>query len=169
MDRTLRVMTDHLPDSRAIEPTAEKYNATLVKREDDNDSLARFWVRTDGPMPDFAPGQYMTIGVYADEGATDGDRERHQARGGRRGEHQRLAEGTTKQMTVMKAPWTKEEVELLMKYQSDPRFHPYTCAIHSSITLSPTPTGWVCGVTSCRYKQDWAHKEDLKWLMTEST
>ena len=31
-----------------IEPEAEKYNATLVKREDDNDSLARFWVRPDG-------------------------------------------------------------------------------------------------------------------------
>ena len=60
-------MTDHLDDSRVIEPTAEKYNATLVKREDDTDSLARFWVRTDGPMPDFEPGQYMTIGVYADD------------------------------------------------------------------------------------------------------
>jgi ferredoxin--NADP+ reductase len=60
-------MTDQLPDTRTIEPTAEKYNATLVKREDDNDSLARFWVRTDGPMPDFEPGQYMTIGVYADD------------------------------------------------------------------------------------------------------
>ncbi len=60
-------MTDQLRDTRVIEPTAEKYNATLVKREDDNDSLARFWVRTDGPMPDFEPGQYMTIGVYADD------------------------------------------------------------------------------------------------------
>ena len=60
-------MTDHSTDMRVIEPTAEKYNATLVKREDDNDSLARFWVRTDGPMPDFEPGQYMTIGVYADD------------------------------------------------------------------------------------------------------
>ena len=61
------VMSDHLQDTRVIEPTAEKYNATLVKREDDTDSLGRFWVRTDGPMPDFEPGQYMTIGVYADD------------------------------------------------------------------------------------------------------
>ena len=61
------VMSDHLQDTRAIEPTAEKYNATLVKREDDTDTLGRFWVRTDGPMPDFEPGQYMTIGVYADD------------------------------------------------------------------------------------------------------
>jgi ferredoxin--NADP+ reductase len=61
------VMTDHTHDPRVIEPTAEKYNATLVRREDDTDSLGRFWVRTDGPMPDFEPGQYMTIGVYADD------------------------------------------------------------------------------------------------------
>ena len=60
-------MIDQLQDSRVIEPTAEKYNATLVRREDENDSLARFWVRTDGPIPDFIPGQYMTIGVYADD------------------------------------------------------------------------------------------------------
>ena len=60
-------MSDRFHDPRVIEPTAEKYNATLVKREDDTDSLGRFWVRTDGPMPDFEPGQYLTIGVYADD------------------------------------------------------------------------------------------------------
>ena len=60
-------MTDHDTDPRVIIPEAEKYNATLVKREDDNDSLARFWVRPDGDAAHFEPGQYMTIGVYADE------------------------------------------------------------------------------------------------------
>ena len=60
-------MTDHSPDMRVIEPTAEKYNATLVKREDDNGDLARFWVRADGEASHFEPGQYMTIGVYADD------------------------------------------------------------------------------------------------------
>jgi ferredoxin--NADP+ reductase len=59
-------MTDQLHDPRVIEPTAEVYNATLVRREDDNESLARFWVRHEGPQPHFEPGQYMTIGVYAD-------------------------------------------------------------------------------------------------------
>ena len=34
-------MTDHLHDPRVIEPTAEKYNATLVKREDDTE-VVRF-------------------------------------------------------------------------------------------------------------------------------
>ena len=65
--RTLQGMTDHDTDPRVIIPEAEKYNATLVKREDDNDSLARFWVRPDGDAAHFEPGQYMTIGVYADE------------------------------------------------------------------------------------------------------
>jgi ferredoxin--NADP+ reductase len=60
-------MTDHYDDTRVITPEAEKYNATLVKRADDSDSLARFWVRPDGEMPRFEPGQYMTIGVYAND------------------------------------------------------------------------------------------------------
>jgi len=59
-------MTD-MQDARVIVPEAERYNATLVKREDDNDSLARVWVRPDGEMTHFEPGQYMTIGVYADD------------------------------------------------------------------------------------------------------
>jgi ferredoxin-NADP reductase len=60
-------MTDQSDDQRIIIPEAEKYNATLVKREDDTDSLARVWVRPDGDVTPFVPGQYMTIGVYADE------------------------------------------------------------------------------------------------------
>ncbi len=60
-------MTDLPDDKRVIIPEADKYNATLVKREDDSDSLARFWVRPDGEAAHFEPGQYMTIGVYADE------------------------------------------------------------------------------------------------------
>jgi ferredoxin-NADP reductase len=60
-------MTDQSDDTRVIIPEADKYNATLVKREDDVDSLARFWVRPDGEITHFEPGQYMTIGVYADD------------------------------------------------------------------------------------------------------
>jgi ferredoxin/flavodoxin---NADP+ reductase len=59
-------MIDHAHDTRVIAPAAEQYNATLVKREDDTESLARFWVRADGESAHFEPGQYMTIGVYAD-------------------------------------------------------------------------------------------------------
>jgi ferredoxin--NADP+ reductase len=53
-------------DPRVIEPAAPQYNATLIRREDETDSLAYFWVRFDGAPTPFEPGQYMTIGVMAD-------------------------------------------------------------------------------------------------------
>ena len=53
-------------DERVIDPAAPVYNARLVRREDETDSLAYFWVRFDGDATPFEPGQYMTIGVFAD-------------------------------------------------------------------------------------------------------
>jgi ferredoxin-NADP reductase len=44
----------------------ERYNASLVRREDATESLATFWVRFDGEATPFESGQYMTIGVFAD-------------------------------------------------------------------------------------------------------
>jgi ferredoxin/flavodoxin---NADP+ reductase len=49
-----------------IDPAAPQYNARLVRREDETESLAYFWVRFDGDPTPFEPGQYMTIGVMAD-------------------------------------------------------------------------------------------------------
>ena len=49
-----------------IDPAAPQYNARLVRREDETDSLAYFWVRFDGDRTPFEPGQYMTIGVMMD-------------------------------------------------------------------------------------------------------
>ena len=43
----------------------DRYNARLVRREDDTPSLARFWIEADEPVA-FQPGQYVTIGVIAD-------------------------------------------------------------------------------------------------------
>ncbi|MEO6208462.1 MAG: FAD-binding oxidoreductase [Candidatus Limnocylindrales bacterium] len=43
-----------------------RYNASLVRREDQHESLAYFWVRFDGEPTPFEPGQYMTIGVFVD-------------------------------------------------------------------------------------------------------
>lgn len=58
----------HLPDdTRQIQAQAEKYNARLVRRVDQTDELAYFWVETDGEPIAFQPGQYLTIGVYADD------------------------------------------------------------------------------------------------------
>jgi len=45
----------------------ERYNASLVRRVDQHESLAYFWVRFDDQPTPFEPGQYMTIGVFADE------------------------------------------------------------------------------------------------------
>ena len=59
-------MTHHVEDTRVIEPDAPAYNATLVRREDDTDELARFWVRFEGDVTPFEPGQYMTTGVMVD-------------------------------------------------------------------------------------------------------
>ena len=59
-------MIEMQPDERVIDPAAPVYNARLVRREDETDSLAYVWVRFDGDPTPFEPGQYMTIGVFAD-------------------------------------------------------------------------------------------------------
>jgi ferredoxin--NADP+ reductase len=59
-------MTHHHTDTRLIEAAHEQYNARLIRRVDQTDDLATFWVRFDGQPTPFDPGQYMTIGVYAE-------------------------------------------------------------------------------------------------------
>jgi ferredoxin--NADP+ reductase len=59
-------MTDLIADPRAVEADAPIYNARLVRRVDETESLAYFWVRFDGDPTPFEPGQYMTIGVVVD-------------------------------------------------------------------------------------------------------
>ena len=44
----------------------ERYNASLVRRVDQHENLAYFWVRFDGDPTPFEPRQYMTIGVFVD-------------------------------------------------------------------------------------------------------
>ena len=60
-------MTHHEADVRVISLASDHYNATLVRRVDMTDDLAAIWVRFDGEPVRFDPGQYMTIGVYADD------------------------------------------------------------------------------------------------------
>ncbi len=59
-------VTHHHEDPRVISLESEQYNARLVRRVDQTEDLAYFWVRYDGPAVPFMPGQYMTIGVFAD-------------------------------------------------------------------------------------------------------
>jgi ferredoxin--NADP+ reductase len=51
---------------QVIEPDAAVYNARLIRRVDENDSLAYFWVRFDGEPTPFESGQYMTIGIMVE-------------------------------------------------------------------------------------------------------
>jgi ferredoxin-NADP reductase len=60
-------MTELAIDTRAIAAEDERYNASLVRRDDQHDSLAYFWIRFDGEPTPFETGQYMTIGVFVDE------------------------------------------------------------------------------------------------------
>ena len=57
---------DAAPPTTGIAPDDERYNASLVRREDLREGLAYFWVRFDGEPTPFLPGQYMTIGVFVD-------------------------------------------------------------------------------------------------------
>jgi len=59
-------MSHHHEDPREISLESDAYNATLVRREDHTSDLATFWVKFNGDVTPFEPGQYMTIGVYAD-------------------------------------------------------------------------------------------------------
>jgi ferredoxin-NADP reductase len=72
--RTLRARTEgsspmslDSEDRRVIVADAPEYNATLVRRVDRAADLANFWVTLDGPPVPFKPGQYITIGVVADD------------------------------------------------------------------------------------------------------
>ena len=59
-------MTHHDADDRMISLESDVYNAQLVRRVDETPELGCFWVKFDGEPTHFEPGQYMTIGVYAD-------------------------------------------------------------------------------------------------------
>ena len=58
-------MTDVAP-AGVIAAEDERYNASLVRRETQHESLAYFWVKFDGEATPFESGQYMTTGVLTD-------------------------------------------------------------------------------------------------------
>jgi hypothetical protein len=69
---------------------------------------------------------------------------------------------------MIKAPWSKEQVEALNHYQRHGKFHPFTCANRSDGNhpfedeygdhgaLRAYSLGWRCPF--CSYTQDWAHE-----------
>jgi ferredoxin--NADP+ reductase len=65
-DPALTDTTETAATPRVIDADATQYNATLIRRDDQHESLAYFWVRMDGEATPFEAGQYMTIGVMVD-------------------------------------------------------------------------------------------------------
>jgi ferredoxin--NADP+ reductase len=55
-----------LADTRVIESDNPAYNASIVARKDQHESLCYVWVKFDGEPTPFLSGQYMTIGVFVD-------------------------------------------------------------------------------------------------------
>jgi hypothetical protein len=57
---------------------------------------------------------------------------------------------------MLEKPFTESEVEKLNQWQTDGRFHPFTCgSADCREVLVATVDGWVC--PKCDYTQDWAH------------
>jgi ferredoxin/flavodoxin---NADP+ reductase len=62
-------------DDTVEELRAEHYNATLERIRRVHDGLWIVWVRADGSLPDYRPGQYCTLGLGYWEPRLDGRRE----------------------------------------------------------------------------------------------
>lgn len=63
-------------------------------------------------------------------------------------------------MSIIRAPWTKEQVDALNRFQRLGFVHEFTCPEpHEDRTLVATPHGWRCLI--CGYTQDWAHESML--------
>ncbi len=54
------------PAAARIVADDERYNASLVTRSDETESLGYFTIKFDGDATPFEPGQYMTIGVFTE-------------------------------------------------------------------------------------------------------
>jgi len=60
-------------------------------------------------------------------------------------------------MTMIRAPFTPEQVAVLNRYQTIGVMHPFTCRNNSAHVLIATRDGWRCPDSHCTYAQDWAH------------
>ena len=67
-----------------------------------------------------------------------------------------------KEIELIHAPFTPEQVDVLSAYQQLGITHPYTCRLRSQHEgegiLIATTQGWKCSEDKCNYTQDWALK-----------
>ena len=62
---------------------------------------------------------------------------------------------------VIRAPWSREEVDALNRFQHRADVHQFTCPNdHANRTLIATPDGWIC--PHCIYTQNWADRIMLR-------
>lgn len=59
---------------------------------------------------------------------------------------------------MIRAPWTKEQVDALNRWQHCDWTHEFTCGNDHALcrVLTATEAGWVC--PCCDYTQNWAHE-----------
>ena len=57
-------------------------------------------------------------------------------------------------MNKIYAPFTNDQVELLVKHQLNREVHPYTCSCESNAPMIVSTYGFKC--LSCGYIQNWA-------------
>lgn len=75
----------------------------------------------------------------------------------------------------VEAPWTVDQVDALLSWQSSPYVHSFTCpephldenGQPREVILVPTTAGWRCADTRCPYDQDWAWDFMLEGLGLE--
>ena len=68
-------VSEELTQSEVDSLREKHYNATVIERIDCNEDLARFRVVPDGGMPEFQPGQYVTLGLGYWEPRLEGTQE----------------------------------------------------------------------------------------------
>lgn len=65
---------------------------------------------------------------------------------------------------ILKAPWTRDQLDKLQKRQSRGDLHQYRCG-KCGKGLIATPSGWACEglvaqIKTCDYTQDWCYQSD---------
>ena len=67
-------------------------------------------------------------------------------------------------MSIIRAPWTPEQVDALNRFQRCAIVHPFTCPNQhdggGDRDLVATRAGWIC--CHCDYRQEWAHRVMLQ-------
>jgi hypothetical protein len=63
-------------------------------------------------------------------------------------------------MSKIFSPWSHDEVDNLNKRQKINNLHPYTCG-DCGKDLVAYFSGWRCSDIECKYRQNWAHKQDI--------